>query len=378
MNIQKNKIPLLTEKPLVLYGAGRHGRLLVRSLRSLGIEPVAFVDRSPAGKQLEGLPVDTLENTIARYGRDGVVYVPASIIYLSDILGTLRRNGIPDANVFSADISLYYRTGLVRNPKIINDEEMARLREIFMDMIKFVHNTCEKYDIPYYLYGGTLLGAVRHKGFIPWDDDVDLCMLRKDYDRFFEVAKKEDIAGKYNIHVTFDPDSPKTFRNLLSRRNTACWCWGTANERCISIDILPFDNIVNPDGFLPRLQEKLQVFLLSCVSAGRKSEWYKRLLKNIIPRLTFKKMLRGVVTFSNSKPADYVFYFCGVEGFRKARTFPKKWLEERVPLEFEGAMFWAPKDYESMLTAMYGAKYMDLPPVNERVTHAWKSIFFGE
>ena len=74
-----------------------------------------------------------------------------------------------------------------------------------LEVMCVIKQICEKYDIPYFAYYGTLLGTIRHKGFIPWDDDMDICMLRKDYQRFLEVAPRE-LTGEYHINSPYTQD----------------------------------------------------------------------------------------------------------------------------------------------------------------------------
>jgi lipopolysaccharide cholinephosphotransferase len=287
----------------------------------------------------------------------------------------LRERGIGEENIFDADVEYYCQTGILRHPVILDAHMRKQLQSVFLDIMEFIHNVCEKHAIPYYLYGGTLLGAVRHKGFIPWDDDVDITMFRKDYDRFFDVVDMENTAGKYMVNRITDKRSLTTKRNNVAMAGTA-WCpLHTDKDRSIYIDIMPMDNVPKPDGVFVRFQDALQ-FNIRTFRGIRGTKGIKKMFGNVMRKRAVTIFLDKLVRLNNNKPADYAYYFCGEE-YRKARTFPKQWFAERVLLEFENLEFWAPKEYGKVLTAMYG-DYMTLPPESQRATHPRKRIDFGE
>ena len=152
------------------------------------------------------------------------------------------------------------------NPDFLKEEEkegylikenIKKLWLVELDILNEVIHICDKYDIIYWADGGTLLGAVRHKGFIPWDDDIDILMLRKDYDKFIDVIKKE---LKYPYYLEYDFLNGHIAR--IKRLDTTC-CYLKEkteltlgkkflhkNKQCISIDIFCADNY--PDDFMDR------------------------------------------------------------------------------------------------------------------------------
>ena len=90
--------------------------------------------------------------------------------------------------------------------KEMDDKTLNELHKVGLEVLKEIDRVCKKYDIPYFLCGGTLIGVMRHKGFIPWDDDIDIGMLRKDYERFEDCFIKEHSKDFYLHSLKTDPD----------------------------------------------------------------------------------------------------------------------------------------------------------------------------
>jgi lipopolysaccharide cholinephosphotransferase len=360
----------LLEKPIIIYTAGKNGHRVLRMLRKLGVKPVAFADGSPKkiGKKLGGIKIEPFDTLFQQYGTTGAKWIAASTIYWNEINTTLRDAGIPEENILTEKLEEYAVTGNILRPINIDDETRKKLHAALLDMMIFFHDVCEKYDIPYYLYGGTLLGAVRHKGFIPWDDDVDFTMFRKDYDRFFEVVQNE-LGDKYNVHYS----AVKYHRHKISLKNTKWRAWDSENDNEINIDIMPLDNVVKMEGALVKLQD---LCLRKTLVLFRSGSLIGRCIKTLVPRSVCSVILNWIVRLSNKKDSEYVHFFCGEYGFIKDRTFPRVWFKERIPMNFKGHEFWVPKDYDKILRSMYKGDYMKLPPVGGRAIHPKALIDF--
>ena len=118
---------------------------------------------------------------------------------------------------------------------------MDEIKSVELEILKYVHDFCEKNDIKYFINYGTLIGAVRHKGFIPWDDDIDICMFRKDYEKFIELFSKDD--GKYKILSLESSD--KYYNNFIKVIDSKTKIEDERNYKTydsgIFIDIFPMD-----------------------------------------------------------------------------------------------------------------------------------------
>lgn len=362
--------PRLMDKPIVLYPAGSKGLSLLQFLRSHGVEPVAFCDASDQkiGTVIDGILVKNVEEIIKQYGKDGVKYLVNSAFHFAEIYALLSSLEIPEDCIVPPGIKDYCDSGTLIRPIKNDDKLLQTLQENLLDLMMFFHNVCEKYNIPYFLYGGTLLGAVRHKGFIPWDDDVDIVMYRKDYNRFFKVVKKE-LGQKYMIEYNVQ-------RKSIALKNSALRYFASKLYFAIKIDTFALDNVFPVSNRLSKLQEKGQVtFIHSALKhKWRKGDdnifWYIGWISRGLAQI-FAKMFNCINT-------GYVCYLCGVLGWREKRTFEQTLFnkDERILLEFEGHSFYAPEKYDVILKQMYG-DYMELPPPHLQVsTHALAEINF--
>lgn len=265
----------------------------------------------------------------------------------------------------------------------LTDEELRKMQLLQVDMIAELDRVCRKHDIKYVLYGGTMLGAVRHKGYIPWDDDADLAMLREDYEKF------KKVAHELNPDICFfqDSDTDKYYRwgyAKLRRTGTEFIRSGQEHLKCktgVFIDIFPLDDIPK---FLPF--QMLQDFYCYCLrkiawsevgkvqKKGFKKVWFKLLSK--IPMSFVLKCQKSLHKKSNNSSPNRVtcllfpslgkFYFKAP--LKERYGMPKKWFLERVEYDFEGKRFYGIKDYDAFLQYEY-RDYMTIPPESERKKH---------
>lgn len=255
---------------------------------------------------------------------------------------------------------------------------LRRLQLTQLEMLKELHKICEEHDIRYSLYGGTLLGAVRHKGFIPWDDDLDVCMTRQDFLRFVQAWETRQPTGYYLQNIEKDEDFTQTFAKIR-KKNTAFVQGidvGFSYDKGIFIDIFILDKV--PNGRVRTFFQRLCGYLNLLYS--RKFPPYNNgllmralctFLLKIVPRDRYRA-IRGFCVKQlgvyNGNECDYYVDSSTFEELR--RYIPKSVVENTVLLEFEGEYFPCFKDWHTYLERTYG-DYMSLPPEEKRVmTHS--------
>lgn len=258
----------------------------------------------------------------------------------------------------------------------LNDEQLKKLQHELLDLLIELDRICKKHNIPYFLYAGTLLGAVRHKGFIPWDDDIDVAMLRKDYERFKKLVNEELDKEKYFFQSQETDLHYNWVFARLRKNNTVYNRAGQEHlnyHKGLFIDIFPLDNLSEN-----KIKQKLTVYM--CVVC-KKALWAPVGViygKNTLHRAVFK-----FLNFFPRKMFISIYEFFAIK-FNKKETsiiishnvhgtiYEKDWYKNIVELEFEGYRFKAPENYHQILEASYG-DYMELPPENEREGHHYVS-----
>lgn len=252
-------------------------------------------------------------------------------------------------------------------------DKLKQLQETILEIMDVVDKFCRENNISYSLYGGTALGAVRHKGFIPWDDDLDIIMAREDYDKFIELWQKNPVSG----YILQNKDNAETFKESFTkiRKDHTTflqhdWERGLYHTG-IFVDIMPFDRI--PNGKLPRLLFKwraIKYLLLvkdfsPASSTGLQKVIY-RFLSLFYPKKSRRKRrinLLDCLTKYNSDKSLCLYCFNGTRGLK--RIYPCDMIDSLVEVPFDGHMYFCAADMDAFLKLQYG-DYMKLPPVEER------------
>ena len=241
-------------------------------------------------------------------------------------------------------------------------------QQALLVLLREFDRVCKYLDIPYMLFSGTLLGAVRHGGFIPWDDDVDVLMMREDYERFLSQADAVLDREKFFLQKEFSEHWPLCFSKLRLNGTTCLEKYhprDTKTHQGIYIDLFPCDHACRS-----LLGRKLQFYASKVVIA--KALWkrgYETVSKKkkfimhacrLLPVAPFLKLARG-----KAQKSGMVHTFFAAASKYEKNVYSQELFEERVEASFEGERYPIPARYDEILQILYG-DYMQLPPPEAR------------
>lgn len=266
---------------------------------------------------------------------------------------------------------------------------MQEHRKILLNELMFVTKLCDKNNIKYFLYGGTLLGAVKYKGFIPWDDDIDIALLRDDYEKLLKLLEENETDEYKVLHIYNTKDYYYPFAKLVSKKTKLVENAREIKELGVYIDIFPFD------GILDDYEKALHKTRVAMNLASRRMR-----IKNNIPKSSMKKKENKQVSYKKLK--DFIYGYLDIRsrilGYnflakhldRKVRkhkvadcnyvsrykyhdeVFKKSFFEEQGIYEFEGHKFKSVKNYDEFLKQLYGDYMKELPKEMQRSHHQFK------
>jgi len=262
-------------------------------------------------------------------------------------------------------------------------ETRNKLHIVLIELLDEFVRICKENNLIYFLSYGTLLGAVRHKGFIPWDDDIDVSMPRNDFEKFLEFFENSDITNYYVLSYRSNSKAGKYFIHYakLLKSNTVFAEAGRPSDSYtgIFIDIFPFDNCIN---ILWPLQAILLKYTLNLyfikTNIKKRRKKVKILLGKIACCFFSEKFIsdlhRKLYLVFNRYKTKYIASFSGI--FTKKEIHKKDEIFPLTKVLFEGKYYFAPKNCDKYLSNLY-KNYMELPPVEKRHTHNPLFIVFN-
>lgn len=258
--------------------------------------------------------------------------------------------------------------------RLEGDTVVRQAQNVMLRMLKIIDYVCKKHDLKYWLEGGTLLGAIRHQGFIPWDDDLDIGMMREDYNRFIEIAPAE-FPDDVFLQTPFTDKGYFNFAAQLKIRDCKSKfveLYEKGDEKYhtgIFIDVFPLDNISENklvarwNNFRARKTMRLICPKMSDIPIGHNFPFYK-IMSHLFSLDWLNQRLNNIIEKQNTKETRLISY--GYNSVIKD-VFPKEWLFPLGRAKFEDAEFYIPGRYHEFLTRLYG-DYMTPPPVEKRVS----------
>lgn len=271
----------------------------------------------------------------------------------------------------------------------ISNNDLRKAQLLMLKILKEVHKICEENNIKYFLSDGTLIGAIRHQGFIPWDDDLDIGMLREDYEKFCKIAPQ--ILSENFILQNFQTDKGYGLQfGKVILKNTV-WIEKVAKNTNrqwsgIYIDIFPYDNITE-NKKMQKLINRLYIFIQGLILIKFKyinisnyesmAKKLKYVLKKIYLCTISKKLLiyirDSICKRYLNKSKTLVTKYGG--NFYKNQN-PYNFYKDLTLQNFEDTSFYIPKNYDKILKNLYG-NYMEIPPIEKQRQHGIEYFDFG-
>ena len=268
-----------------------------------------------------------------------------------------------------------------KNFKVLNltDIQLRDLQLKSLEILLYFKDFCEKHGLTFYFCGGCCIGAIRHKGFIPWDDDIDVFMPRDDYEKLFKIWDKYADTEKYSCQRTTKTKYMGNIMTTITDNNTKVirpWQKGKDGHKGVMIDILPLDGCA-PRGIKRKIQMFYSlIFSLYCskmvpVNHGKLISLVGKFLLSIVPsdKLKYKiwKFAEKEMSKYKISDAEYITELCAGPHYMK-NEYPKKIFEKAVYKDFEGYSLPLPVGYDEYLKIAFG-DYMELPPPEKRKAH---------
>lgn len=253
--------------------------------------------------------------------------------------------------------------------------KLKALREIEKSMLREIDRICRAHDIKYFICYGTMLGAVRHGGFIPWDDDVDVAMLRSEFEKFRQIAPKE-LNEKFRYESHLNGDGYHYFFDRLTAKDTyfaSKYSDGYEMPKGISVDIFVVDNVpADPKAahrFWKGLMRRRMVMNVRWKNTARKGKAYL-LSKLLLPLLRLRSMDSYSASYEKAvrkyehRETGWVMPASSDHIYRG--TFPIETFSEVIPYRFDDVDTFIPVGYEDFLKAWYTENYMEMLPLSEQ------------
>lgn len=274
----------------------------------------------------------------------------------------------------------------------ITQKYLAKLHTEILLVMDEIARICQKYDLDYYLMAGSCLGAIRHNGFIPWDDDLDIAMPRKDFERFVSLISGQTERDRvlddcfYLRWVTTEKFYNQDFAKICLKSTVFQEDKGKASQNAgIYVDVFPLDATIP---YCKKVERKSRVynFLHGCLYLkGAEKEmmdwkiihWPRNVIVKLFSNYSIYRMMLWVIKVPKGVKTNFQALFSTPYPIQR-QIFPVNWHGEGRRVRFENRYYICPSEAEKVMQHMYGHDYMELPPENKRKTHCPIKVVFSD
>ena len=295
------------------------------------------------------------------------------VILISNLFLSSTLYGISLLGCILFMISGYYFSVISKKRdgyRQLNEEE---IKEVELGVMDYIHNLCQKENINYSLAYGTLLGAVRHKGYIPWDDDVDISLKRDEYDKLYQAVLRDNDPIYKVASWENDARYPYPFYRVYDARTVYENNYIENDiDLGICVDVFPFDYYADVNKEMVKLDTYRRLSVYTLYGIHSKNAGLKNIIRYLLVlvfRLTRvktwnKKMNLLSMQANDNDSIDYL-----MENKRTSTKFEKTLLDKVMDSPFEDRTYKIPEASHQILSAIYGDDFMEIPPVEKRVKH---------
>ena len=267
------------------------------------------------------------------------------------------------------------------NPK---SNYFNKLHKDILTIMDEIVRISKAHHIRYYLMAGTCLGAIRHKGFIPWDDDLDIAMPREDFNRFISLTETHLDDRFYLRWITTEKKYNHLFAKICLKGTVFEECIDpTTKEAGIYVDIFPLD-LCKSDYHIVERKNRIISFIFSIIYSRMQNgdvniikSIIRYILATIFPNKLLHKLIIAIIGKCNIETSSHQVFFCTPYPINRM-FFPCNWHGEGRVIQFEDRQYVCPSKAESYLKQIYGERYMELPPENKRKTHYPVRVVFSD
>lgn len=295
------------------------------------------------------------------------------VILISNLFLSSTLYGISLLGCILFMISGYYFSVISKKRdgyRQLNEEE---IKEVELGVMDYIHNLCQKENINYSLAYGTLLGAVRHKGYIPWDDDVDISLKRDEYDKLYQAILRDNDPIYKVASWENDARYPYPFYRVYDARTVYENNYIENDiDLGICVDVFPFDYYADVNKEMVKLDTYRRLSVYTLYGIHSKNAGLKNIIRYLLVlvfRLTRVKTWNKKMNLLSMQANDNDFIDYLMENKRTSTKFEKTLLDKVMDSPFEDRTYKIPEASHQILSAIYGDDFMEIPPVEKRVKH---------
>lgn len=365
-------------KSIVIFGMNSAAKMEVAYFHYHDIPIMAIVDNNPKkqGDDYCGVPVLSPSEVLDHYPENIIILV-ASVAEKSIEESILDFDEKLKNKIYKLDIYDYRKMTNYIEPRPKETEMTLRQVQLELtEMLKWFHDFCQTNHLRYYLHFGTLLGAVRHQGFIPWDNDVDVAMPMKDYKKCCELLSEQDT---YHFNSMLNPHQTRMSISVISKLFSKHMVTEYHNyplqlESEIGIDIFPLSgfpsNVRKQFEYTQQLENLANIWKEKVVMPYDTKRYSKQVHRDMI------REIMETMSLYDYESCEYVadVYCDRFQHNFESRAVPRKYYDNAILLPFEGYEFIVASGYDYILKKYYG-EYMEIPPKEIQEKRAYNVVY---